>query len=321
MTPAQIMSRRRLLLVVLVLAACESEPGVTEPEPQTAKGPATAAAAEGEASDEAPEAGPMPESWVRSRVESARERLTASEAGARVWRAIEAHGGLATWLDFGTVEFEFDYQPVEKPESRKHTFNRVDLWRSRAHQKELGEEGDATFGWDGERAWIVPSEDAFPSPARFWATTPYYFVGIPWVLADPGTRFIELPDGELDGTGYERVKIEYVSGTGDAPDDHYVLYLHPETHHVDAIRYIVSYPGFFPEGGHSPEKLMRYLDQREVQGLRVAHRYETYMFDAEHDAPAPDKVTDTTLSRVRFGERYPAHVFAPPTGAVLSELK
>lgn len=294
-------------LAASLAAACDERDAGTAPEE------APAAAAEGP-----PEAGPIPEAWVERRVAEAEERLGQTEAGRLVWQAVEAHGGLKAWLEKGTIAFEFDYRPLGKPEERKHTENRVDLWRSRAWQKELGEDGDATFGFDGETAWIVPGPDAFPAPARFWATTPYYFVGLPWVLADPGTRFERLDDAELDGETYRVVKVSYEDDTGDTPDDYYVTYIHPETSHVDAIRYVVSYPAFFPDGGHSPEKLMRYLDRREVDGLEVAHRYETHAFDAESNEPG-EKVTEVDVDDVRFGETWPADLFAPPEGAHIDE--
>lgn len=297
------------LLMSIGGAACEEQ----APASGHVETPSTPAEKDGP-----PAAGPIPEGWVAERMAEAEKRLGQSEGGRIVWDAIEAHGGLGPWLEAGTVAFEFDYQPLGEPARRMHTENRVDLWRSRAWQKELGEGADATLGFDGKTAWIVPGPDAFPAPARFWATTPYYFVGIPWVLADPGTRFDRLDDTELNGETYRLVKVSYEQDTGDTPDDYYIVYVHPESKRVDAIRYVVSYPAFFPDGGHSPEKLMRYLDHRQVGGLRVAHRYETYAFDVA-SGERGEKVTEVDVRRVRFGERWPADLFAPPEGAHIDE--
>ena len=264
-----------------------------------------------------PQPGPVPETWVSDRVTDARTRLQESEPGRRVWDAIEAHGGLATWLQKGTIAFDFDYAPVDAPERRMYTRSQVDLWESKARQKELGEDADATLGFDGTRSWITPGPEAFPSPARFWATTPYYFVGLPFVLGDPGVKFETLPDAPYEGVDHHMVKITYEAGTGDSPDDYYVLYLHPETKRLSAIRYIVAYPGFFPEGGHTPEKLMRYLDYEEVDGLLLPHRFETYTWDAEAGTRT-EKVTDVTVANYALGETLPADVFSAPDGAYVS---
>jgi hypothetical protein len=324
--------RIALACAVTVVAALGAFPGCERAEPDegapaassatgspAAAGPAGSERAR-EGSDPAraaeapPPAGPIPEPWVRQRARDAEARLAETEAGRLLWKAIDAHGGLAPWLAAGTIEFEFDYRPLGEPERRMHTLNQVDLWRSRAYQKQIGSKTEARFGFDGNVAWIVPSPDAFPTPARFWATTPYYFVGIPWVLADPGTRHELLDDASLHGTTYNLVKVTYESGTGDSPDDYYVVYIHPETHTVDAIRYIVSYPGFFPEGGHSPEKLMTYEKRKVVQGLRIAHRYRAFPFDPTQDELG-DPVTEVEIAKVRFGERWPGRRFTPPENA------
>ena len=128
----------------------------------------------------------------------------------------------------------------------------------------------------GRQAWIVPSAEAFPSTARFWALTPYFFLGMPFVAADPGTHYERLADAELDGVMHRLVKLTYEDGTGDAPDDYYVLYLHPDTHRLTALRYVVSYPGFFAPGAHSPEKLMRFTEPTTAAGLLLATRLDTY---------------------------------------------
>ena len=292
---------------VLLLASCSDStpaaPGPTESAPPTT---------------ETPDAiGPRPADWVQTRVEDARQRMRSDPAGELVWQAIEAHGGLATWLGQSTLEFKFDYRPVDSEERRMHTFNQVDHWSARARQEELdgGAGAQATLGWDGERAWITPTAEAFPVSARFWALTPYYFVAMPFVAADPGTRYERLEDADLDGVTYELVKLTYGEGVGDAPDDYYVLYLHPETRRLAALRYVVSYPGFFPEGGHTPEKLMRYSDPVEVEGLSFAQRLDTAQWNLDDGTPG-DVVTRISVSRIGLGRSWPSLHFEPVANAV-----
>ncbi|HJK89323.1 MAG TPA: hypothetical protein RMH26_01210, partial [Polyangiaceae bacterium LLY-WYZ-15_(1-7)] len=303
----------------LLALAC----GPAEPAPEPSE-PAPAASSASEARAEPPSrVGPRPGPWVDARVAEARARLAGSEAGRLVWESIEHHGGLRAWLAAGTIAFEFDYRPVDAPERRMHTFQKIDLWSARAVHEELegGAGASARFAWDGERAWIAPGPDAFPTPARFWALTPYYFVGMPFVVADSGARYERLPDAELDGVLHRLVKITYEAGTGDSPDDYYVLYLHPRTHALAALRYVVAYPGFFPDGGHTPEKLMRYDAFEAFEGpagaVRLATRYDTSRWDAEAGRPG-EVVTRITASRVGLGETYPEDVFAPPPGADVS---
>ncbi len=258
-------------------------------------------------------AGPRPASWVEPRVEAAKARLLESEGGEMLWRAIDAHGGLEGFLSAGTMAFDFDYAPVDAPQKRRWTRSEVDLWTRKAVQTELGEAADATLGWNGETAWVRPDEDAFPSDPRFWATTPFYFAAIPWVLADEGAHAEKRPPVVVAGTGIEdplpTVKITYGEGVGDAPDDFYVLHLHPTDHHVVAVRYIVSYPDYFPDGGHSPEKLLVWSDHERVDGLLVATRYSSHLWNDGEPGP---KTTDVRLANITFGEPIPMARFDPP---------
>ncbi|MEM9862367.1 MAG: hypothetical protein AAF938_12155 [Myxococcota bacterium] len=302
----------RLVMLSFLTAAlaCGSERRQPEPAP-TPGPPAPPVARDG--------AGPPPASWVDERVRTSMARLRESEGGAVIAAAIDAHGGLRPWLQAGNIAFEFDYRPLSQPERRMHTYQRVDLWSARAVHEELegGAGEEARFGWDGNEAWITPNAEAFPTPARFWALTPYYFVGIPFVLADPGARFEQLEDQVLDGVNHQLVKVTYEDGTGDAPDDYYIVYVDETARRVAALRYVVTYPGFFADGQHSPEKLMRYTELRTVAGLRFATRYDTFAWDG--GAPG-EKVTEIAVDRIALGADMLESAFARPDGAVVSEL-
>jgi hypothetical protein len=252
---------------------------------------------------------------VASRVDDAQKRLAASEGGRIVWRAIEAHGGLEHWLAQGTLAFDFDYRPIGKPEARASTRNEVEVWSAHVRQTEI--DGDATLGWDGETAWITPNAEAFAKSARFWALTPYYFVGVPWVFADPGTQFEVLSDTTLDGEAYKRVRITYDPGTGDSPDDYYVLHVRISDGQVGALGYIVAWPGFFEAGKHSPEKFMRYEAYAETGGLQIVSRIRTHRWDRESETVGA-VTTEVEIANHASGVRLAAEVFDAPEGAVLS---
>lgn len=298
-----------MLSLCFCLACGSAEAPAPEPE-ATAETPAPVPTREG--------ASPVPESWVTPRHDAAEARLGETEAGRLIWQALEAHGGLEAWLTAGTIEFEFDYAPIGNPNGRKHTFQRVDLWSSRAHHQVVGGEGE--FGFDGETAWVKPNADVISPSSRFWSLTPYYFVGMPFVLADPGVVLTRLEDAELNGTTYQLVKANYEAGTGDSPDDYYIVYLHPQTHRVAALRYVVSFPGMFAPGEHSPEKIMMYTGSIAAGGLQFASEYHTYRWNAEEGVPG-DHVTEITASRLVLGESYPDSIFAAPEGAVVEESR
>jgi len=186
-----------------------------------------------------------------------------------------------------------------------------DYVNARAVHTSADQEG-VTYGFDGKDAWHAPA-DVKPSVSpRFWSLTPYYFVGLPFVLADEGINFEPMPDAEWEGTSYQKIKVTYDAGTGDADGDYYVLWINPETMQVDALNYIVSYPGFFKDGGHLPEKLMVLDGKVEVEGITLPTGYTTRWSDKPTEV-----ITNITVSDYAFRPETKDEAFAQPTGAVV----
>ena len=253
---------------------------------------------------------------IENRVSAAQERLNATDGGQRIWQAMEAHGGLARWYRNGPLAFQFNYQPLNDGIPR-NTYQVANYWTSQTRHQ-LVEDTTIQYGWDGEQAWAYPSDTLMPYNVRFWSLTPYYFVGIPFVLGDEGINLELTGEDSWEDQVYELVKVTYDQGVGDAPDDYYIIYIHPTTHRVGAIRYVVSYPAYFSEGKHSPEKLMAYDDAQTVEGIHLPQRYRTFMWE---DGQVGDHVTDITLSRVSFRPDLASDYFEPPTQAtIIKEL-
>jgi hypothetical protein len=224
-----------------------------------------------------------PAGGERTEAEQTRERLTASEGGQVVLRAIEAHGGLEAWYAAPTSAYTWEYANVGADLHFKSYMVADNRTRQVYHDLlTVGPYGDpqpvdARFAWDGTDAWMWPASIESPN-ARFWATTGYYFQQIPFVLADPGLRYERLPDEELDGTTYQMVIVSYDDGVGDSPGDTYTLYVHPETGLVDAIRYTVTFGRGRQPGTPQRETLMYYRDYVTVDRLTVPRYLRGYAF-------------------------------------------
>ena len=243
------------LLVTLALAACVDPAPSIPSDPDAADGFAEAGGLPSEARPDS--------AAVQARVNEATERLSQTPGGQRILAAIEAHGGLAAWYGNGPLAFRYAYRRAEG--DPLDTYQAVDAWQSRARHW-TAPDSAAQFGWTGEVAWQQPDSADIGTNARFWSLTPYYFVGMPFVLADPGVNHDLTEPVTLDGRRYDTVRVTFDPGTGDAPDDYYVLLLDPETDRVGGVRYVVSYPGFFPEGGSTPETTMLYDGAQSVPG-------------------------------------------------------
>lgn len=251
---------------------------------------------------------------LNARVADAEARLQATEAGRRVWQALDAHGGLGRWYRNGPLRFRHAYQRASGGTPLR-TDEVIDTWSARARHAFLPD-STLEIGWTGEVAWHHPPEAEPPVNARFWALTPYYFVAMPFVLADPGVNLAEAGQMTAEGKTYDLIHVTFDAGTGDAPDDYYYLLLDPATHRVGGVRYVVSYPGFYEGGTHSAERLMLYDGAQTVGGITLQEGFRSFAWT---DAGAGAAAARGTLTHVAFLPGTPNDYFAPPAGAAIQE--
>ncbi len=253
-----------------------------------------------------------PESWINDRVEKARQRLDSTEAGKIVWQAMEAHGGLEKWYSNGPLSFHFNYVPLDGSTVR-NTYQTIDTWSNKARHQHATDQTQE-FGWTGEKTWKqVKDSTSFPFDMKFWALTPYYFLGQPFVLDGEGVRLEKLADKSHKGRTYDAIKVTFAPGTGNAPDDYYVLYFGKQNHKLAIIRYIVSYPGYFEKGKHAPEKLMEIQGMTVVDRIELATGYHTYWLT--EDEQAGEYITDITVDDIKFDSTVQNAYFDMPEGA------
>lgn len=290
---------RLLLLFGLVLVAgCAADTDANQPAPDTEP---TVLARPDEAS-------------VTARVDEATVRLQSTAGGQLVLDAIDVHGGLARWYSNGPLHVRYRYERIGGGEAID-TRQVIDPWSSRAVHT-LAADSSVSFGWDGTNAWVAPDSAALPTNARFWSLTPYYFIGMPFVLADPGVHLEASKPITVEGRVYELVRVTFAPGTGDAPDDYYYLLLDPETRRVGGVRYVVSYPGFFPEGGTTPEKIMLYDGAQTVDGITLQEGFRSFAWTPDGPGEASAR---GSLTEVRFEPTVPDSMFARPSGASIQE--
>ncbi|AWX44022.1 hypothetical protein HME9304_01022 [Flagellimonas maritima] len=265
---------------------------------------------------ESKEMAKVPLGWVEKRVSNAKRKLTSTEAGKIVWNAMEAHGGLEKWYNNGPITFRFNYQPLDGSTPRD-TYQAIDTWRSRARHYQAGD-STLQYGWNGEKPWAIAKDStSFAYNTRFWSLTPYFFMAQPFVLDGDGVNLELLPQRTMDGELQDIVKVTFDAGTGDAPDDYYVLHFNTESHRLEVIRYIVSYPGYFEKGKHLPEKFMTLHGEQTVQGILFPESYKTHWLS--EDESAGEHITDITLSDIEFKPELESDYFSIPSKAKIME--
>ena len=306
-----------IALSALVIAGCKkNDPTPTKKKTQlTKKSTSRPASSRPAKTNTRAKKGPpsvvAPQGWIDQRVAKAKARLHKTNAGKLIWQAIEAHGGLKHWFQKGALAFHFAYKPLEG--RARESSQTIELWSVKAHHV-LTANKDVTFGWDGKQAWLHPKDAKTKLRIRFWSLTPFYFVGVPFVFADPGIILKQLGPITFEGKTYDQVKVTYKPGTGDAPDDFYVVYIEKKTKRVGGVRYIVSYPGFFPKGKHSPEKFMAYDGQQDIDGIKFPKTFRTFKWNKKK----PGKlVTRSYMTKVSFRPTLQPSFFVPPKQAKL----
>jgi hypothetical protein len=251
-----------------------------------------------------------PDEPARRAADSTR-RLEATEAGKLVLRSVNYHGGYEKWFGGRALRFRYDYKPLgEMP--RRNSLQVIDLLASRAYH-DMDAPAKGRFAWTGEQAWAE-----FPEPekaaVRFWALTPYYFVAMPFVLGDPGVKLEQAAEDPAAAglPAADTVKVTFESGTGDAPDDYYIVYLAKDTGRLLALRYVVSYAPFMKPGmKHTPEKLLVYEGETAVGPLKLAARNDFYAWTGKRG----DKITVSTVSEWQYGATFDASRLKAPAGA------
>lgn len=254
----------------------------------------------------------VPDNWIKNRVSKARQKLSTTEAGTIVWQCMNAHGGLENWYKNGPLSFHFDYQPLDNS-VRRNTYQTIDTWSLKVKHSKTREESNQ-FGWNGKDFWIkVKDSTIFGYDTRFWSLTPMYFVGQPFILDGTGVNLSKLEQVKYKDVIYDRVKVTFDPGTGDAPDDYYILYMDATTHKLKVIRYIVSYPGYFEKGNHLPEKFMELEGEQTVSDISFPKAYRTYWLD-DNEQPG-QHITDIDLTEIKFLPKLKSSYFDIPKGA------
>ncbi len=242
--------------------------------------------------------------------------LFASSTFAQLDAAFQAHGGLAKWQSYGSVQFDQTWTSAKGVKKDHQLFD--------LHSREGLITSDAyTLGSSHGEVWVKPGLDALGgTPPRFYMWTPFYFFGMPFVFGDPGAVQESLGKKMFDGQEYDAVKVTFRQGTGDSADDFYVVYLDPKTKQLKMVNYLVTFAALRkgrPLDQLEPHALV-FEEWQDAGGLRVPKRGSFYKWKEEKIEGEPLGVME--FSNVQFSERSPdSSKFAKPADAVVAPLQ
>ncbi len=218
---------------------------------------------------------------------------------------VEAHGGLKQWRKQRQMSYTLNGFPLSAQVAKPHR-STVDL-NNRSNRIE-GEGFVVAF--DGTQAWSTPGPDAVGLSPRFFALGSFYFIGMPFVFADPGLILGERATETIRGKAYRVVHVSFPSGTGYTSKDDYTLFIDPETDRLGIIHHSVTETDV--------ERVTWVFDEwQKVEKLLVPARMTFYMGGNPDD---PGEGSSFTIEDVRFSRKAPDRsIYAPPADAVIDD--
>jgi len=162
--------------------------------------------------------------------------------------------------------------------------------------KITNENGTIIVFSDGEVS--TSSAEMNPKSARFSAYTWPYFFMFPYKLSDPGTIWNSFDNSALNGTEFITQKLTFTSGTGDAPDDWYIMYADKETKLTHCAAYIVTAGGSSQKEAEEDPHAIQYLDYKTVDGIPISHEWKFWGWRT--DEGLTDQLGFAKISNVKF---------------------
>lgn len=235
---------------------------------------------------------------------------------AQLDRALEAHGGVAKWKSYGSVEFDLSW---ESPNGTKQDHQLFNLYT----REGLITGKNYSLGASHGEVWIKPEVKALEgTPPRFYMWTPFYFFGMPFVFADPGAMREPLGKKIFQGRDYDAVRITFKKGTGDTSDDFYVAYVDRLSGQLKLVSYVVTYPTM--RKGRPIEELEQHAivfqNWQLVDGLKVPKIALFHVWKNENIEG--EAIATLEFSHVHFNAKAPdASKFAKPGDAVVAPME
>ena len=215
-------------------------------------------------------------------------------------KVLDAHGGLDRWNEMNTLK----YSNTRRDRTTDYI---VDL-KSRKEIIEV--KGKYKLGNDGDKVWVSPARDSFPGKSpRFMKNLVFYFVALPFVLADEGVDLEDLGIQKMDDKEYQVIKASFGAGVGDAPEDVYTMYINPSTSIIDFITFSVTY---FDQKKSTKYNALKY-NWKNVNGLLFPEKYVGHKWV---DEKLGDIRYESPFSAISFSkEKIEDSIFAIPEGA------
>ncbi len=221
-----------------------------------------------------------------------------------LWRTYEAHGGIDEWRRQRALTYTLEGFPLS-PQVAKPNTATVDL-----HNRHNRIEGAGfVVGFDGKQAWSTPGPDAVGLPPRFFTLGSFYFIGMPFVFADPGVVVEDKGKERFRGKTYRVAQVRYEAGIGYSSEDAFMVFIDPKHDRLALIHHSVT------ESPDVDRVTWVFDDWQQVAGLVIPSRMTFYSGWNPND---PGKGASFTVENARMSAMAPdPAIYNPPSGAVI----
>lgn len=165
----------------------------------------------------------------------------------------------------------------------------------------------------GKNAYLSP-KTAIDENARFNMFTWPYFFALPYKLDDHGAKLEYSGKKQLEGEDRETYKLTFANGTGNTPDDWYIIYLNTDRT-IHAAAYIVTFGGKEQATAEKDPHCIVYGDYKKVQGVPIATSWKFYNW-SETEGLLGETIGEGTLTNINFTDPG-ANLFTKPESATL----
>lgn len=267
----------------LVIGASSLAQNTTQPATQPATQPVTRPATQ-------PATQPVSSEGLRS----------ADELHTVLRDAMEAHGGLDTWREKGTVHFLLEttmLNPAGRPKNESNTIKisyptdgrNVVTAKSNGQWMRYTDGKTEVFDSEGNPV----SSEAAHQMAWFLLPTLQYITALPFKLGDEGVNSESIDNRIKYGRGLNGLHVTYDEEAGETPEDWYKFYFDEQEGNLVEVLWIVTAQDNLIEWAQPS----RY---KVVDGLLLPHRWTFIPANADGEITGPPMMT-IDVEKVWFG--------------------
>ncbi|WP_075344287.1 hypothetical protein [Tenacibaculum agarivorans] len=161
--------------------------------------------------------------------------------------------------------------------------------------KILKEDG-ATIIFDGSNVYGKGIPAKAKGGARFDIFTWSYFLGLPYKLNDKGTLWSNFENNKWGKENLSTGKLAFASGTGDAPDDWYVIYK-SKSNRLEGAAYIVSF-GKGKEAAEKEPHAVKYNSYKVVEGIPFSTNWTFHLWNLKEGYT--DQIGEVSITDITF---------------------